>query len=42
VVAFYLGGNMVVSSPTMHVTDVSEIALRVGVGDPDDCEGSAV
>ena len=33
---------MVVKSPTMQVTDVSKIALGGGVGDPDDCEGSAV
>jgi len=44
VVAFYHGGNKVVKSPTMHIIDVSEIALGVGVvvGDLDDCEGSAV
>jgi len=39
-VAFYHSGNMVMKSPTMHITDVSKVAL--GVGDPYDCEGSAV
>ena len=33
---------MVVKSPTMQVTDVSKITLGVGLGDADDCEGSAV